>query len=172
MSTTTAYATNTHTCPHCNQTLRVPDSYLGKVIRCGGCQKLLSVPDAPAALPPSAIPPLPPPPPPAEEEEAPKKLKRKKGGSHPAEGDWRLYEETEDENGHTVLVERRWACPYCDCEHKPYIERRWPKWGIWLLGAGFVFLPLLIIGLLIREDVAICPECKSQIGTMGNAGLL
>ena len=55
-------------------------------------------------------------------------------------------------------------CPHCMSQYLPRLERRistagWITFSILLV----FFFPLFWIGLLIKEDVAICPVCRSRV---------
>ncbi|MBA2378143.1 MAG: LITAF-like zinc ribbon domain-containing protein [Blastocatellia bacterium] len=57
-----------------------------------------------------------------------------------------------------------YRCPYCGTNFLPVIERR-------VSSAGWITFSLLLIftivffwiGLLMKEDVAVCPMCRNQI---------
>ncbi|MBV9215284.1 MAG: LITAF-like zinc ribbon domain-containing protein [Acidobacteria bacterium] len=58
-----------------------------------------------------------------------------------------------------------WHCPRCMSTFLPRLERRistggWITFGVLLV----FFFPLFWIGLLIKEDVKICPTCLSRVG--------
>ena len=56
-------------------------------------------------------------------------------------------------------------CPLCSSQMTPHIERRISNAG-WITFAVLLvfFFPLFWIGLLIKEDVAICQTCNSKLG--------
>ncbi len=56
-------------------------------------------------------------------------------------------------------------CPNCSSTYLPQLERRistagWVTFAILLVA----FFPLFWIGLLIKEDLRVCPSCKRQVG--------
>ena len=58
-----------------------------------------------------------------------------------------------------------YRCPHCNSHFLPRVERRistggWVTFAILLV----VFLPLFWIGLLIKEDVRVCPNCSNKVG--------
>ena len=58
-----------------------------------------------------------------------------------------------------------WRCPRCMSAFAPRVERRittagWITFGVLLV----FFFPLFWIGLLIKEDVRICPTCLTRVG--------
>jgi RNA polymerase subunit RPABC4/transcription elongation factor Spt4 len=57
-----------------------------------------------------------------------------------------------------------YRCPHCMNQFAPRIERRISSAG-WITFAVLLvfFFPLFWIGLLIKEDVAICPSCNSKV---------
>jgi len=57
-----------------------------------------------------------------------------------------------------------YRCPNCMSQFLPQVERRisttgWIVFGVLLV----VFFPLFWIGLLIKEDVHVCPSCKTRL---------
>lgn len=57
-----------------------------------------------------------------------------------------------------------YRCPNCGTHYLPVIERRistagWITFAILLV----VFFPLFWIGLLMKEDVSVCPVCKFRL---------
>ena len=57
-----------------------------------------------------------------------------------------------------------YRCPNCMSQFLPNIERRISTTG-WVVFAVLrvVFFPLFWIGLLIKEDVQVCPTCKIRL---------
>lgn len=57
-----------------------------------------------------------------------------------------------------------YRCPNCMSQFLPVVERRISTAG-WVTFAVLmaVFFPLFWIGLLIKEDVHICPTCKTRL---------
>lgn len=57
-----------------------------------------------------------------------------------------------------------YRCPFCGTNYLPVIERRVSTAG-WITFALLLIFTLVFfwIGLLIREDVHICPVCKRQV---------
>lgn len=57
-----------------------------------------------------------------------------------------------------------YRCPNCMSQFLPNIEKRISTTG-WIVFAVLlvVFLPLFWIGLLIKEDVQVCPSCKVRL---------
>ncbi len=58
-----------------------------------------------------------------------------------------------------------YRCPNCQSNYLPISERRistagWITFAVLLVTTGIFFW----IGLLIREDVSICPVCKRKVG--------
>ncbi|HQX56954.1 MAG TPA: LITAF-like zinc ribbon domain-containing protein [Pyrinomonadaceae bacterium] len=58
-----------------------------------------------------------------------------------------------------------YRCPHCMSQFVPRVERRISTAG-WITFAVLLvfFFPLFWIGLLIKEDVRICPGCNMKIG--------
>jgi cytochrome c-type biogenesis protein CcmH/NrfF len=58
-----------------------------------------------------------------------------------------------------------YRCPRCGTQNLPHIERKISTAG-WVVFAVLlvVFLPLFWIGLLIKEDVRVCPVCNLKVG--------
>ena len=56
-------------------------------------------------------------------------------------------------------------CPHCASPYLPRMERSISTAG-WITFAVLlvVFFPLFWIGLLIKEDVRVCPSCNSRVG--------
>ena len=56
-------------------------------------------------------------------------------------------------------------CPRCMTQMLPRLERRISTAG-WITFAVLLvfFFPLFWIGLLIKEDVRVCPNCMSKVG--------
>ena len=57
-----------------------------------------------------------------------------------------------------------YRCPTCMSQFLPKIERRISTTG-WIVFAVLlvVFFPLFWIGLLIKEDVYVCPSCNARL---------
>lgn len=58
-----------------------------------------------------------------------------------------------------------YRCPRCGTQNFPRVVRKISSTG-WVVFAVLlaVFFPLFWIGLLIKEDVKICPVCNARIG--------
>lgn len=58
-----------------------------------------------------------------------------------------------------------YRCPRCGTQNLPHIERKISTAG-WVVFAVLlvVFLPLFWVGLLIKEDVRVCPVCNLKVG--------
>jgi predicted RNA-binding Zn-ribbon protein involved in translation (DUF1610 family) len=63
-----------------------------------------------------------------------------------------------------LSIDPNYRCPNCMSQFLPRTERRISTAG-WITFAALliVFFPLFWIGLLIKEDVKICPSCGSKI---------
>ncbi len=62
-------------------------------------------------------------------------------------------------------LSQQYRCPHCMSQFLPRIDRRistagWITFSILLV----FFFPLFWIGLLIKEDVRMCPSCNSRVG--------
>jgi RNA polymerase subunit RPABC4/transcription elongation factor Spt4 len=57
-----------------------------------------------------------------------------------------------------------YRCPHCMSQFAPRLERRISSAG-WITFAVLLvfFFPLFWIGLLIKEDVPVCPSCNSRV---------
>jgi RNA polymerase subunit RPABC4/transcription elongation factor Spt4 len=57
-----------------------------------------------------------------------------------------------------------YRCPNCMSQFLPQIERRISTTG-WIVFAVLLvlFFPLFWVGLLIKEDVHVCPSCKTRV---------
>ena len=66
---------------------------------------------------------------------------------------------------HPQHFTQAYRCPHCMSTFTPRIERRISTAG-WITFAALLvfFFPLFWIGLLIKEDVRICPVCNSKVG--------
>ena len=63
------------------------------------------------------------------------------------------------------LMNTGYHCPRCNTQNLPYIKRRistagWITFAVLLVTTGIFFW----IGLLIREDVRVCPVCNTTVG--------
>lgn len=58
-----------------------------------------------------------------------------------------------------------YRCPHCMSPYLPRVERRISTAG-WITFAVLLvfFFPLFWIGLLIKEDVRVCPSCQMRVG--------
>ncbi|MEP6787012.1 MAG: LITAF-like zinc ribbon domain-containing protein [Acidobacteriota bacterium] len=59
---------------------------------------------------------------------------------------------------------RPFRCPHCMSQYMPRMERRISTAG-WITFAALLvfFFPLFWIGLLIKEDVAVCQTCNTKV---------
>lgn len=57
-----------------------------------------------------------------------------------------------------------YRCPRCGTHYLPVIERKISTAG-WIVFAVLlvVFFPLFWVGLLMKEDVSVCPVCRYQL---------
>ena len=56
--------------------------------------------------------------------------------------------------------ERRWEpCSHCGSTERPYRKREMAPLSWVLVGFGVLLWPLLVLGLLLRQDVWRCREC-------------
>lgn len=64
----------------------------------------------------------------------------------------------------TWAAQASYRCPYCGSHFLPRIERKISTAG-WITFALLLvfFFPLFWIGLLIKENLAICPSCLRQV---------
>jgi PAS domain S-box-containing protein len=58
----------------------------------------------------------------------------------------------------------REACPGCGSTERPYMERELVALSWVLIGLGVLLWPLLIVGLLLRQDVWRCWDCHRVLG--------
>jgi hypothetical protein len=58
-----------------------------------------------------------------------------------------------------------YRCPHCATQNFPRVERKISTAG-WIVFAALliVFFPIFWVGLLIKEDVKICPVCNARVG--------
>jgi PAS domain S-box-containing protein len=82
----------------------------------------------------------------------------------------------EGEKGFTVRWEARWSaeerrcrrrpqpCPHCGSTHRPCMRREMGTLSWVLTGVGLLVWPLLIPGLLLRQDVWRCWDCGQVLG--------
>ncbi len=58
-----------------------------------------------------------------------------------------------------------YRCPHCMSQFLPRIDRRISTAG-WITFSVLLvfFFPLFWIGLLIKEDIRMCPSCNSRVG--------
>jgi hypothetical protein len=62
------------------------------------------------------------------------------------------------------FVSGSYRCPTCMSQFLPRVERRISTTG-WIVFAVLlvVFFPLFWVGLLIKEDVHVCPSCNTRL---------
>jgi hypothetical protein len=62
------------------------------------------------------------------------------------------------------FIAGNYRCPNCMTQYLPRIERRISTSG-WVVFAVLliVFFPLFWIGLLMKEEVHVCPSCKLRV---------
>lgn len=67
-------------------------------------------------------------------------------------------------NVNPQFMSANYRCPNCMSQFLPKIEKRISTTG-WIVFAVLlvVFFPLFWIGLLIKEDVHVCPSCKTKV---------
>ena len=75
------------------------------------------------------------------------------------------YQQQQLVHQHAQQLSQPYRCSNCMSQFLPRLERRistagWITFAVLLV---FVF-PLFWIGLLIREDVRVCPSCNSKVG--------
>ena len=75
------------------------------------------------------------------------------------------YQQQQLAHQHAQQLSQPYRCSNCMSQFLPRLERRistagWITFAVLLV---FVF-PLFWIGLLIREDVRVCPSCNSKVG--------
>ena len=63
------------------------------------------------------------------------------------------------------LMSASYHCPRCNTQNLPYIKRQistagWITFAVLLVTTGIFFW----IGLLIKEDVRVCPVCNTTVG--------
>jgi len=65
----------------------------------------------------------------------------------------------------THFMDPNYRCPHCMSQFLPKTDRRISTAG-WIVFAVLLvtFFPLFWIGLLIKEDVHICPSCNTRLG--------
>ncbi len=58
-----------------------------------------------------------------------------------------------------------YRCPHCMSQFLPRVERRISTGG-WITFAMLMvfFFPLFWIGLLVKEDIRVCPSCGNRVG--------
>ncbi len=61
-------------------------------------------------------------------------------------------------------VDPNYRCPRCGSSYHPVIERRISTAG-WIVFSVLLITTIIFfwIGLLLKEDVAVCPVCRSKI---------
>lgn len=66
-------------------------------------------------------------------------------------------------NGPRDLTEN-YRCPNCGTHYLPVIERKisTPGWVVFAI-LLVVFFPIFWIGLLMKEDVSVCPVCRFKL---------
>ncbi len=62
------------------------------------------------------------------------------------------------------VLDRQYQCPNCRSTYLPRVERRISTGG-WITFAVLLvaFFPLFWIGLLIKEEIRVCPVCQYQV---------
>jgi RNA polymerase subunit RPABC4/transcription elongation factor Spt4 len=63
------------------------------------------------------------------------------------------------------LMNTNYRCPRCNTQNLPFIKRQistagWITFAVLLVTTGIFFW----IGLLIKEDVRVCPVCQTTVG--------
>ena len=63
------------------------------------------------------------------------------------------------------FMDPNYRCPHCMSQFLPKTDRRISTAG-WIVFAVLLvtFFPLFWVGLLIKEDVHVCPSCSTKIG--------
>jgi PAS domain S-box-containing protein len=55
-------------------------------------------------------------------------------------------------------------CPHCGSTNRPYMKREMVTLSWVLLGVGLLVWPLFFVGLLLRQDVWRCWDCRRELG--------
>jgi hypothetical protein len=148
-------------CPSCKTRLTLGDDRAGQEIECPSCDQSIRLP---ALLPPPP-PPSAPPPPPARSRTA-SDSDRDSDDYEPAPRRRRRRDDDDDDDDRPVRSRprRRIGCPNCGSDAVPFIRTR-------ISTAGWIVFALLLIftvcffwiGLLIKEQYRVCPECGCEL---------
>jgi RNA polymerase subunit RPABC4/transcription elongation factor Spt4 len=81
-----------------------------------------------------------------------------------APGDWNPTGPAPMATADSQYMSGNYRCPNCMSQMLPQIERSISTAG-WIVFAVLlvVFFPLFWVGLLIKEDVHVCPACKTRL---------
>ncbi len=146
-------------CPECKVNLKVGDDRAGETIKCPKC-------DASIRVPLSAPPTRPPAPPPAraasrgeDEDES-----RRRGRVLPEGREVPSRREVDEEEPRRAGGTRRFRCVRCGSTATPQVMRRVSKagWIVFVLLAVFTCFIFSWIGLFMREDYRVCPDCGAE----------
>jgi DNA-directed RNA polymerase subunit RPC12/RpoP len=140
-------------CPACKVRLRMGDDHAGEAIECPRCDSMIAIP---VLLPPPA-PPAPPPKsavPDEDEDEKPRRRKRV------------APDDDEDEKPRRRRGRRHpeYHCPFCGSTARPYFKKKISPAG-WIVCVLLLFFTICLfwIGLLIKEEYRVCPDCGMKV---------
>jgi DNA-directed RNA polymerase subunit RPC12/RpoP len=137
-----------YACPACETHLSSPDAHAGTKLPCPTCGQRLRVPAVvnhtvlARPLPPSA------------------------GDAQPAQAqpDRPLDVLEVVEGDRDNRPRPRWCCRECGYRGRPLVRPKMADAGIALTIAGIVCWPLIVAGVLLKDDYEVCPDC----GTYGD----
>ena len=59
------------------------------------------------------------------------------------------------------------TCPRCDYVGRPDLKKEMAENAMLFIILGIFFLPLLILGVLMKETWEVCPECRKKLRKVG-----
>jgi len=62
---------------------------------------------------------------------------------------------------------KRITCPRCDYEGRPRLKKEMAENAVLFIVLGIFFIPLLIMGVLMKETWEVCPECDKKLRKVG-----
>jgi transposase-like protein len=141
-------------CPHCHAGLQAPKASEGQEFSCPSCHKRFVIPaykeleiaedEDPGIRPVARV---------IHTEDRPSRRRRERDD----------VEEYDDERDERPL-RRGYRCPYCGSTMRPLVRQQISQTG-WIVFALLLIFTVCLfwIGLLIKEDVRICPDCGMRL---------
>ena len=89
---------------------------------------------------------------------------RRTAGGQQAGSAWNPHDAAPLAAANAHYMSGNYRCPNCMSQFLPAVEKRISTTG-WIVFAVLLvlFFPLFWVGLLIKEDVHVCPSCKTRL---------